>query len=189
MLLKSRKFFLLDIVRCRTKCKLWNIHRREECAKNHRIYTKYGEERARTKSEVSIPWMWSVSVTVCFYKLRKYRYFQIFKEALIILILNVYFPAENIFHLFRLGASEKSPSCRFFFTVILEWQMLLVWFFWLCLKFTCSTFGKSPTPDLLKLGPVKIDYFSFVSIELRQVGKMIKEIMRFHFLKKLLGHL
>lgn len=140
MLLKSRKFFLLDIVRCRTKCKLWNIHRREECAKNHRIYTKYGEERARTKSEVSIPWMWSVSVTVCFYKLRKYRYFQIFKEALIILILNVYFPAENIF---RLRAGLRNPPPIGFLTVIFEWLMLLVWFFWLYLKFTCSTFGKS----------------------------------------------
>ena len=59
-------------------------------------------------------------------------------------------------------------------------------FLTLPLKFT---FGKSSTPDLLKLGPVKIDYFSFLSIELRQVGKMIKEIMRLHFFKKLLGHL
>ena len=67
MLLKSRKFLLLDIVPSREKCKISNPHKNEKYAKKHQIYIKNGEERPQEKTEVPIPWMWSVSVTIFIY--------------------------------------------------------------------------------------------------------------------------
>ena len=55
MLLKSRKFLLLDIVPSREKCKISNPHKNEKYAKKHQIYIKNGEERPQEKSEVPIP--------------------------------------------------------------------------------------------------------------------------------------
>lgn len=54
MLLKSRKFLLLDIVPSREKCKISNPHKNEKYAKK-KIYIKNEEERPQEKSEVPIP--------------------------------------------------------------------------------------------------------------------------------------